>query len=201
MARSTTRDAGSAGRLGVWWRDGGALLRTGIAAALKTAPVLVAALLLGGCGTGVFTSTFAVYVDDPSDRLGPPPVQVSIFDPLMGSSAEWADRTMGSSQPGSAYAGQVDQTESRMAFDSSPPKRVPAALYLPAYSEQGYFALDLQPAAGQSQELDAPFVAFWSPEPGKVRQLPPLAVTTACTQADAGWAITLTAHIPEKGAG
>jgi hypothetical protein len=69
-------------------------------AAAPAAPIrcwLVVLLALPGlaCSTIVDEHTVEVLVSDPSQRLGKPPYEVSVFDRSMGSSPEWARKTMG----------------------------------------------------------------------------------------------------------
>ena len=77
---------------------------------------LLASLALSSCGTGVFTHRFAIEIDDPGGRLGPPPYLLSVFDPQMGRSEEWARKTMGTTTPGTAFSTSHDAVEGLHAF-------------------------------------------------------------------------------------
>src|SRR5262245_58760690 len=107
------------------------------------------ALAATGCGTAVFDHRFDVTVNDPCGRLGPGPVDVSIFDKVMGYSEEWARKTMGTATSARPYSGTVSATATRWITDCcSLPPTVVAGLALPAIQKDGYFVVDIQPEKG-----------------------------------------------------
>lgn len=138
--------------------------------------------LLSGCGTATFSNSFAVVVGSPQ--------QVSIFDPIMGQSAEWAGRTMGAAAPGQPYTTQVSATDTKMIFDNSSPSSVRAGLYLPSVTPTGYFAIDLLSVAPGRVAVDAPFVAWYSDQPVEPQPAQPLQVEIAT--GEDGWLINVT---------
>ncbi len=154
-----------------------------------------ALLLLSGCGTGVFTHRFEIAIADPSGRLGPPPVEISLFDRTMGASEEWARKTIGTAAPGSPFMGTYESVETKMMFDSSPAKRVAVALWLPAYEKAGYFSFVLEPIAGAEQQVTLPFApwADFYPEGSKVVPIPARVRSEA---RDGAWLFHVTLDIP-----
>jgi hypothetical protein len=91
----------------------------------------------------------------------------------------------------------VDQTDSRTLFDTSA-ERVTAGLYLPDYSDGGYFALDLEPEDGVATQVTAPFVPFPDLDPIQVRMMTPLLATVLSTEGDDGWEISVFAGPPKR---
>lgn len=144
--------------------------------------VLIGLGLLSGCGTASFSNAFAVRVDSPQ--------QVSIFDSMMGESAEWAGKTMGQATPTAPYTTEVSALDTKMIFDSSLPRSVRVGLYLPSVTETGYYAVDLPTVAPGTVSLSAPFVAWYSPTP--VDPLPAQPMTLEIAQGPNGWVINIT---------
>ncbi len=76
--------------------------------------IITATIAHVACGTVVYDHRIDVAIQDPSGRLGPSPIPVSVFDRTMGSSEEWAQRWIGSTAPGAVYAGKVSATATKM---------------------------------------------------------------------------------------
>ena len=100
---------------------------------------------------------------------GAPPTRVSVFDPLMGDTSDWAGKSMGTTAPGTPYVGSFQTTDTKMVFDSSPPNEVEAGLYLPSYNAKGYFRFRFSPIAGQQQQVK-PIRAGATTTAGQVRR-------------------------------
>jgi hypothetical protein len=135
----------------------------------KRASVAIVSLLATlGCGTAVFEHRIQVAVDDPAKKLGPPPVEVSIFDHQMGYSEDWAKKSM---RPTSASAPYVQSltTTGTVSVGSSPrPKDVTIAVALPRLSTEGYYLFTAELPAEQDRDAKASFVRYgeYFPDPG-----------------------------------
>ncbi len=137
--------------------------------------------LLTGCGTATFSNAFAVTVEQAQE--------VSVFDSMMGQSAEWAEATMGTAAPGAPYTTRINVTDTKLILDNSPPTSVRVGLYLPDLTSTGFFAIDLPAVTAGSTRVEAPFVAWYSPDP--VEQLPPLPLELEIAAGDEGWIINI----------
>lgn len=113
--------------------------------------------LLSGCGTGSFSNAVSVSVTSPQ--------QVSVFDPQVGDSAEWAEKTMGEAAPGAPYITEVPALATKFFFDSSPPPSLNLALYLPDVTQDGWFSINVPAVAPGTAAFDAPFVKWYSATP------------------------------------
>jgi hypothetical protein len=164
---------------------------------LLAADLTVAALLSIGCGTAVYDHQFEVVINDPTGRLGSGPVDISIFDKVMGYSEEWARRTMGVATATKPYVGTVGDTATKWAWDSSLPPSVVAGLAVPAVEKNGYFVVDISPVRGTAKTAALAFAPYGSyfPEGNTVA---PLAVRYEGEPAGKGWRIRLTVDIPPK---
>jgi hypothetical protein len=158
---------------------------------MRLLTVVALSIALSGCGTAVYDHKIEVTINDPSNRLGPPPLEVSVFDHTMGYSEEWARKTIGRASPGAPYAGAVSDTATKTAFDSSLPANMGAGLFLPALTKEGAFILELHPVEGPEQTATLPFRPFLSAD--KVVPLPARFTSRA---SDKGWTIKLTVDVP-----
>src|SRR5689334_9129500 len=77
---------------------------------LDAAAWILSPFTLIACGASSFKHTVEVVVADPTRRLGPPPYEVSIFDPRMGSTSDWAKRWMGPTSDSAHYKVAYAQT-------------------------------------------------------------------------------------------
>ncbi len=160
---------------------------------------LAAVLTLAGCGTATFDNEFAVTVADPSGRLGTDQVQVSVFDNTMGDTQDWAEKDLGIAAPGAPYRASVFATATKMIGDSSPPTDVRAGLYLPQFDDTGYYAIQLQPVAGETVTVAAPYVTYdysWETSGKKRPTKDPLPLTITAGQGDKGWQLAVEVQIP-----
>lgn len=157
-------------------------------------PLIAAALsiALAGCGTAVYTHKIEITINDPSNRLGAAPVEVSVFDHTMGYSEEWARKTMGKAAPGAPYAGEVSDTATKTAFDTSLPADMSAGLFLPALTKDGAFILEIRPVEGPEQAATLPYRSFF----GEKADVLPLSARFTSQGADKGWTIKLTIDVP-----
>ena len=162
---------------------------------LSVMVALVAAVALPGCGTGVFIHRFEITIADPGGRLGAPPHELSIFDPQMGRSEEWARKTAGTTAPAAPFITTYNTVESRMLFDSGPSPRVAAALWLPAYEKAGFFQLVVEPKAGAETTVTLPFApwADFYPDGAKVV---PLTARVRSEPGDRAWILRVTLEVP-----
>ena len=155
---------------------------------------LLPSLGLAGCGTGAYTSTFRVTIDDPAGVLGADAARVGVFNVAQGDTRDWAERTLGSASPDQPYIATISTVESRMAFDGGPPEQVRAGLYLPGYRKLGWYSLDLEPKDGAEQRVEAPFVG-WDGYGPQAKGVPPLTVTIGAKSSGDSWELTLTVHL------
>jgi hypothetical protein len=161
----------------------------------STLLLLAAAIMQAACGTAVYNHRIEIAIEDPSGRLGPPPIAVSVFDRTMGSSDEWAGRWMRDSRPGAPYMGEVSATATKMMFDASPPARVDAGIALPAYEKEGFFVLDITPVEGSEQTTVLPFVAYGVLSK-PAASIVPLPARFRSEFSDKGWLIHLVVVVP-----
>ena len=157
--------------------------------------IITATITHVACGTVVYDHRIDVAIQDPSGRLGPSPIPVSVFDRTMGSSDEWAQRWIGSTAPGAVYAGKVSATATKMFYDSAPPARVETGIALPSYTKEGYFALDVNPVEGSEQTTLLPFVPYGVPSES-ARSIVPLPARFRSEFSDKGWLIHLSVDVP-----
>ena len=119
--------------------------------------VMFLTLAMAGCGTGVYHNKIEVTINDPSKRLGPEPIEVSVFHKNEGDSEEWARKTMGSTGAGKTYSAEVSATDVKsVCYDRTPPTSIGAGLFLPAFEKNGYFGC----------------LASWPGGAGRVDELP-----------------------------
>lgn len=147
--------------------------------------VVLAVALLSGCGMKNFSNSFTVRVDEPQ--------QVGVFDSEMGQSAEWAARTMGPAAPGDPYTVQIVDTDSKMAFDASPPSSIQVGLYLPGVTETGYYSVIINDVTPGTSRFEAPFIPWYSETPVEPR--PTLPLTLEIAAGDTGWVVTMTPEV------
>jgi hypothetical protein len=147
--------------------------------------LLVVALALGllsGCGTKSFSNAVAVIVATEQD--------VSVFDPQMGESAEWASQWLEPAAPGQPYTREVSALDTKMIGDNSPPAALRLGIYLPDRTETGYFSLIDYDAQAGVTDRDLPFVAWFSETP--VPAQAPLPVTVELQPGPNGWLVNVT---------
>ncbi|MEZ5114955.1 MAG: ankyrin repeat domain-containing protein [Candidatus Nanopelagicales bacterium] len=154
-------------------------------------------MVLPGCGTVAFQNRFTVLVDDPAGRLPAGPVTVSVFDPLMGDTRDWAAQFAGPTTPAAPYTRTVSSTGSRMFFDRGPQQDVSVGLAVPTYNDFGYYALTLRPVREGTTEVSAPFVPYDTYTPDEARG--PLPVRVDARADGSAWDLTLTPTIPATG--
>lgn len=156
--------------------------RYGCAVLKRVVIGLIATVLLAGCGTASFSNAVAVLV--------PTPQRVSVFDPGMGQSAEWAEKTMGQAAPGSPYTTEVAALDTKFIGDNSPPASLSLGLYLPDRTDAGYYGLSMPTVTAGTSEMSLPFVAWYSETP--VAPQPPLQATVEVTAGPNGWLVNIT---------
>ena len=155
--------------------------------------LLVAVMALSGCGTATYTHD--ITIDDPSGRLGPGPVDVSIFDHDMGSSMEWARKTMGPASKEAPYKTTFVTTRVRTVLSEDLPGQVVVAIAIPAYETRGYFLASIAPDPAAEKTIVAPVVMFGRDPAAEA--VAPLAVHYTSQPGDRGWQIGIRVEIPE----
>jgi hypothetical protein len=157
-------------------------------------PVLLFSIT-AGCGTGVYNHQIEVSLNDPTKRLGDGPVEVSIFDNVMGYSDEWARRTMGTASAGSPYSGTWSDTATKMVYDRTPPEMIQAGLAVPALQKDGFFVLQMKPVAGSEQTTSLPYKSYRvaTAEEDKIQ---PLVARLTGTPSSKGWTLRLVVDVP-----
>ena len=156
-------------------------------------------LLLAGCGTVSFTNRVAVSVADSSRQWGDEPLAVSVFDPLMGDTRDWARESLGTTAPGEPYRRDLPDTGTRWVGDSSPPRTVQVGIYLPEVDRTGYYAVTVEPVSGQTRSYDATYVSYdysWETTTGRRPTGPPLPLTVTSLDNGNGWDLQLAVALP-----
>jgi hypothetical protein len=158
--------------------------------------ILLGALvvLLLGCGTAVYKHTIEVVVNDPTRRLGPPPIDVSVFDKQMGYSSDWARKFMGPTSDDAPYTVPFSSQKTVTILDPPRPNELSLGFALPAYESRGYFWLLMNPGSKASGELRAAFIPYGE-------YFPPQQTTTMTVQYTAkpepkGWHVMLRLLVP-----
>ncbi len=172
------------------------MIRKTIGAALGA---LAAVVVLAGCGTATFDNQVIVTVSDPSGRLGSDQVQVAVFDPMMGDTADWAEQHLGVAAPGAPYRTSVFATDTKMVGDTSPPKSVVLGMYLPQFDDTGFYSISLNPVAGQTLDYEAPYVTYdysWETTGAKRPTGPPLPMAITTGQDGDNWQFQIEVQIP-----
>ena len=156
--------------------------------------VLIVSIASAACGTGVYHHDIEVTINDPSKRLGPPPIEISFFD-KNGYSEDWARRTIGTTEPGKPYSGKTWGTDTKMFYDRTPSMFVDGGLFLPAFETRGYYELMIRPVSGTEQTTTLKYASFGV----KTREedaIPPLAAHYRSKGSSKGWTIHLTVDVP-----
>lgn len=167
-------------------------------AILTGATVAVLALLVTGCGTVLVDTTFVVAIEDPSEVLPPGPVEVSVFDSTMGTSDEWASKTMGATSPGQPYVTSFKSTATKMIGDTHPSTTVTTGLAIPGYQPKAYFSINLTPVNGQTTTSEAPFIGYYDYSASRAGAVPPLPIRVTGEAGELSWRIHLDVRIPGK---
>ena len=157
--------------------------------------LLVSCVTMVACGTAVYDHRIEIAIQDPSGRLGPPPIAVSVFDKTMGSSEDWANRWMGGTGPGGLYIGEVGATGTKMFYDRTPSARVDAGIALPSYEKEGFFVLDVNPVEGVEQTTALAFVPYGVPSKSAA-SIVPLSARFRSEALSKGWLIHLVIDVP-----
>jgi len=99
----------------------------------------LAALLAGalGCGTAVYHHRVEVTVAGAATGS----TEVSVFDLQMGSTRDWARRTLGPSGPGRPYVGSLTTTPAVTVGTMDDARPLTVAFALPELTDFGYFLL------------------------------------------------------------
>ena len=173
-------------------------MRQAIRGVLLSPVVILVTVTMGlsGCGNVLVENRFSVTIEDPGGRLAPGPVEVSVFDSMMGSSDEWARRSMGTATATVPYTTSFQSTATKFIGDNGPSQTIAAGLALPGFKPKGYFALNLRPIDGQTTTVAAPFVGYYDYEPARDGPVAPLVLTFTSTARESQWQIRIQVRIP-----
>lgn len=149
-------------------------LVTHISRLLGTAAVAaLASVVLAACGTSAVANQVVVSVDRTSGAVGAGPLDVGVFDTLMGGSSEYAAKFRGTTTEERPYVGTVATTVTRMIGDDSPPERLDLGVWIPAIADGGYYAVSVGPTTGDHDVVTAPFIPDFT-RPSGAPAAPPL---------------------------
>ena len=154
----------------------------------------VLSLAFLGCGTVVYRHTVEVVISDPSHRLGQSPVDVSVFDQRMGSTADWARRWMGPTSDAAPYRVPFRTTSAATIFDPPRPDKVELALAVPRLEERGFFTLIVSPRPHASGQVKAAFVPYGDYFPAENALTLPVQYTA--TPEPKGWHLVIRLLVP-----
>lgn len=171
----------------------GTLRRTTFAAT-ASAVAITLCLALTSCGNVLTSNNFSFTAVSPSGQAVPK-IRVSIFDSAMGSSAEWADQSMGTATSSAPYQTSFETSSTKMIGDGSSGATVRAGIALPDVAPKGYFALSLLPVDGQTATLDAPFIGYYGYNVTTDGPVAPLKLTVVSTEGSRPWQLAITANL------
>ena len=156
---------------------------------MRRSVTLVATIAALGCGTAVFEHRIQVAVDDPARKLGPPPVEVSVFDHQMGYSEDWAKKSLRPTSTSTPYVQSLTTTGTVTVGGAPRPKDVTIAVALPRLSTEGYYLFTAELPAEQERLAKASFVRYgeYFPDPGA----PTIAVRYRAEPDKKGWRVFL----------
>jgi hypothetical protein len=157
------------------------------------AAVGLAAVVLAGCGTKAVANEILVSVDRSTGVVGPGPVEVGVFDTLMGGSSEYAAKFAGTATEAEPYRGIVSTTVTRMIGDGRPPERLDLGLWIPAIAEKGYFGIALGPETGDATEVMAPFIGDYDYDQAVDGPVEPLRLAITREAVNDTWRVTIVA--------
>ncbi len=118
----------------------------------------LAIVVIAACGTSAVSNEVRVSVDRSSGAVDAGPLEVGVFDTLMGGSSEYAAQFRGTSTEAEPYVGRVATTVTRMIADDSPPERLDLGVWIPAIADKGYYAVSVGPTTGDHDVVMAPFI-------------------------------------------
>ncbi|MGB3676684.1 MAG: hypothetical protein WA988_19815 [Candidatus Nanopelagicales bacterium] len=173
-------------------------LKNPVVALLAAVSATVIAVVLSSCGTALTTNNFSVTVIDVTTGE-PATTQVSVFDSQMGSSAEWAAKSVGTATATVPYTTSFQTTATKVIGDSGPGTQVRAGIAFPLTIPKGYFALTLTPVDGQTTTVNAPFVGYYDYDPEVDGSVAPISLEIASRSADHTWTLSVRAAIPLSG--
>lgn len=151
--------------------------------------------LLSGCGAKSFDHQVAVTVTDADGKLTGP-VAVSVFDPQMGFSQEWAQKWAGQAGPDQPYRTTVAMTGSQSVVHPGPPDRLDLALAIPADSEVGAYRFTVAAADGQTSTVPGILAPYYGKE-SEAAGTPQLPIQVTTKEGPDGWAVDLVVALPQ----
>lgn len=157
------------------------------------AAVSLAAVALAACGTAAVANEVIVSVDRSSGVVGSGPVEVGVFDTLMGGSSEYAATFAGTTTETEPYRGIVSTTVTRMIGDGRPPERLDLGLWVPAVAPKGYFAVPVTPEMPATAEVRAPFIGDYDYDVAIDGPVAPLDLTVTREAVGNTWRVTIKA--------
>lgn len=149
--------------------------------------------VLAACGTEAVPNEVLVYVDRTSGAVGSGPLEVGVFDTLMGGSSEYAAKFAGTATESEPYVGRVATTVTRMIGDDRPPERLDLGVWIPAIADGGYYAVSIGPTTGTHDVVMAPFIPDFT-RPSGSAEVPPLRFLVTREAAGKALEVTLVAQ-------
>ena len=169
-------------------------MRLVILVLLGAVVVVILGLAMLACGMAVYNHTVEVVVSDPTRRLGPAPIDVSVFDRKMGTTGDWARKFMGPTSDAAPYKAPYTSMKTVTIFDPPRPAELEVSVAVPAYESRGYFSLLLKPGSARSGEQRAGLVPYGDVFPAE--QAPTLTVQYTATPEPKGWHVVLRLQVP-----
>lgn len=159
----------------------------------RSSAALMLLFVAAGCGTAVYEHRIQVAVEDPAKKLGPPPIEVSVFDHQMGYSEDWAKKSLRPTSASALYEQSLTTTGTAAIGSSPRPKEVTIAVALPSLSAEGYYLFTAELPAEQDRNAKASFVRFgeYFPDPGA----PTIAVRYHSEPDKKGWRVFIVVAI------
>jgi hypothetical protein len=155
---------------------------------------LVVAVVLAGCGTKAVANEILVSVDRSSGAVPPGPLEVGVFDTLMGGSSEYAATFGGTTTEAEPYWGTVSTTVTRMIGDGRPPERLDLGVWIPAIAPKGYFGVSVTADAPATEVVRAPFIADYDFDAATDGPVEPLEMSITREAVNDTWRVTIEAR-------
>ncbi|MBC8086913.1 MAG: hypothetical protein H7Z40_06580 [Phycisphaerae bacterium] len=147
------------------------------------------------CGTALYKHEVQIIVDDPTGRLGSAPLEVSVFDSRMGTTKEFARKTVGVSSAAAPYTRNFSTTAGVLVGSEPRPDSLEFSVSVPAIIERGFFVLRVKPGVSLSGDATAGYLLHSESEPAG--DGPTLQFHYSATPLPDGWALQIRLKVPE----
>lgn len=111
---------------------------------------IVISVSANACGTALYKHEVQITIDDPTGRLGTPPLEVSIFDSRMGTSTEFARKSVGVTSTEVPYKRAFNTTAAALVGSAPRPDSLDLSVMVPAMTKRGFFVLRVRPGVATS---------------------------------------------------